>query len=375
LGKILMVKAERYDMARPPVKYRMYVGTYTEGNSKGIYVTEYDHVTGMTGGFTVAADAVNPTYLDINGDILYCALEINEAGGMPGGAVAAYRIDKDNKELVLLGQRQTGGKDTCHVSTDRDGSYLFAANYTDGSVSVFPINTDGGIAPRSSFVKHDGSGTFTGRQEHAHAHYVSLTPDGRYLLAADLGADKVFAYAFDGDNGTLISSDDMTVSVRPGSGPRHFIFSSDAAYMYVLTELSSEVLVFEYTPDNDRFVQIQNITTLPHSYTGWNSCAAIHMSLDGSYLYASNRGHDSIISYAVDKRTGKLRTVSVTPSGGCHPRDFAIDPCGRYMFVANTYSSFIVRFIMDTETGMIEHTGDIIEVPSPACIKFVGPVY
>jgi 6-phosphogluconolactonase len=322
----------------------------------------------MKNGITVKIK--DPSYLSVNGSYLYSTHKTDEISEGSGGAVAAFLIDPSTGDLTFINSQRTKSTGSCHISTDRNNRFLFAANYADGSISVFPLKKDGSIAPLLSLIHHRGSGPDKKRQEKAHTHFVSLTPDEKYLCAVDLGIDKIVMYEFDHVTGKLKSSYDMTVHIKPGSGPRHMTFGPDGRYAYLVNELSSDIVVLEYLPDHGKFIQIQNISTLPRMYAGISFCAAIHTSADGNYVFASNRGHDSIAVFSIEKNSGKLRLVSISPTMGSHPRDFAVDPSGKYIFVANTYSSTVVKLAFISDSGILESTDDIIDIPSPTCIKF-----
>ena len=350
--------------------YKMYVGTYTDKGSEGIYLFDYDIKNGKTSSSDLTVKIKDPSYLALSGSCLYSTCRTDDTGKGSEGAVSAFLIDPCTGKLCFLNSQKTQSTGSCHISTDRNNRFLFAANYADGSISVFPLNKDGSIAPLLSLIHHRGSGPDKTRQEKAHAHYVSLTPDEKYLCAVDLGIDKVMMYEFDRVSGELKTSENMTVHIKSGSGPRHMTFGPDGRNAYLVNELSSDIVVLEYLPGHSKFVQIQNITTLPRMYTGISFCAAIYASPDGKYLCASNRGHDSIAVFSIEKNSGKLRIVSISPTMGSHPRDFAVDPSGKYIFVANTYSSTVVKLALTNDPYRLEPTGDILDIPSPTCIKF-----
>lgn len=351
-------------------RYCAYVGTYTNNKSKGIYTFNFDSATGRLELIGTASELINPSYICIsqNSRFLYAVMEVEEFDGRKGGAVGAYLIDKKTGKLDFINMQPTNGKSPCQLCTDKTGKYLFTANYNEGTITEYNLGNRGEIETLLSVFRHYGSGPNKSRQEEPHVHYVSLTPDEKYLCAVDLGIDKINVYSFNQKNGLLTHEENLSVDVTPGSGPRHMTFSQDGRFAYLLTELSSEVIMLDMQPGNGTINKIQCISTLPYDFKGENYCAAIYLS--GDYLYASNRGHDSIAIFKVTRSTGALEPVSIIHTCGEFPRDFAIDPTGRFLFAANQYSGTIVMFAIMPETGKLEQTGDIIEIPDPACIKF-----
>jgi 6-phosphogluconolactonase len=351
---------------------RAFIGTYTSGYSKGIYTYDMNTAAGTLFSFNTPAVLENPSYLVFSKDkkYLYAVVENSEYKGEYGGAVAAFSITPDTGELKFLNYQSTKGKHPCHLCVDSDNKYLFAANYSEGSFTVFPINEDGSLKPSLHSIKHQGSGPNKQRQEAPHVHFVSLTPEENHLCVIDLGIDSIVIYDFDKSVGALKQDKKLTVSLKPGSGPRHLVFHPDGRFVYVITELSCEVAVFKYCKSKVSFEAIEYVSTLPQDYIGNNTCAAIQLSPDGKYLYASNRGHDSIAVFRIDNNSGKLELVEITSTSGNNPRDFTIDPTGHYLYAANQDSDNITAFIIDNETGRISSMGKSVEVSKPVCIKF-----
>jgi 6-phosphogluconolactonase len=353
-------------------KYVAYVGTYTSGKSQGIYIYEMDLANGGLKYLGTSDKIENPSYqvIDNKVEFLYTVMETEKYNGKLSGAVAAYAIDKKTGLLKFVNSQPTEGRAPCHININKSGSHIFAANYREGIVFVFPVNRDGSICAASCVIEHKGSGPNKERQEKAHAHYVSLTPDEKYLCAVDLGIDKIMVYNFDSTTGRLQPSGHSEVNIRPGSGPRHMVFHQSGRFAYLINELSSDIVAFEYSPEEGTFNEIQYISTLPSEYTGINYCSAIHISPDGRYLYGSNRVHDSIAIFNIDNNNGKLELIATVPTKGSYPRDFQIDPSGKFFYAANQNSDSIVVFRILLESGIIEPTGKVINVPSPVCIKF-----
>ncbi|NJD04847.1 MAG: lactonase family protein [Ruminiclostridium sp.] len=352
-------------------KYYAYVGTYTGGESKGIYIFRFNTLTGKLEFIDTSSELENPSYLCISKDssFLYAVMETQVYNGESGGAAAAYCIDKETGKLRLLNIRPTKGKDPCHLTTDSHNRFLFVSNYSEGTLTVFPLEKDGHIGSISSIISHKGSGQDKVRREESHMHYAALTPDERYLCAVDLGLDKVSVYDFSTQNGCSAASEKLSINIKPGSGPRHMEFSPNGNFAYLLTELSSEVVVLKYSKDG-RFDQIQTVSTLPSNYKGTNDCAAIHISPGGEFLYASNRGHDSLTLFKTDQNTGMLKMLSHISTQGKTPRDFIIDPSGKFLLAANQHSHTLVTYEISPESGQPELSCNTIGIPNPVCIKF-----
>lgn len=347
-------------------KFTAYIGTYTNGESKGIYRLIMDE-QGKIEDLKLAAELDNPTYLTISKDnkYLYSVIKIGDKGG-----VAAFSIDAETEELQLINYQVSEGSSPCHVSLDNENKYVFSANYHRGLVEVFPIAEDGGVKPPSSIAIHEGSGPNKERQESAHVHFVSLTPDQNYLCAVDLGIDKVVVYDF--KDGLLSKAEELSLSLKPGCGPRHMAFHPKGKFAYVVTELSNEIVILEYCEANPEFKQIGYISTLPDNNEGESFCSAIHISRDGKYLYAANRGHNSIAVFIIDDSTGMLELVGHRSTEGQFPRDFIIDPTGRFILASNQNSNNLMTFSIDKETGLLTRTGSEATVPNPVCTKFLN---
>ena len=348
--------------------YRVYAGTYTTKTaSKGIYQFRFDPATGKMSAPELAAETGDPSWVIVhpNGKYLYAA---NEAG--KASTISAFAIDANTGKLTLLNQLPALGEDPCYLSFDRTGKYLFTANYSSGSVTVFPILPDGKLGEHTAVVQNKGTlGPNKERQEGPHAHWVGTTPDNRFALVADLGLDSILSYRFDAAKGTLVNH--TTLKAEPGSGPRHFVFHPKHQYAYFLTEMRSNVTALIFDGKDAGFVSIQTIPTLPKDYTGRKEAAEIEVHPNGKFLYASNRGRDSIVAYGIEAETGKLTLLQDVPTGGKEPRHFAIDPSGQFLLTENQFSDTIVEFRIDPSTGTLTPTGETLSVPSPVCIAFL----
>jgi len=346
-----------------------YIGTYTSGASKGIYVARYSTETGTLTPIGLAAPAVSPSFLAIHpsGKTLYAVNESRRFNGRGNsGSVSAFTINHATGALTLLNIVPSQGADPCHLTTDRTGKWLFVANYSGGSIAVFPIQEDGSLAEASQLVQRTGSTKVDPvRQEAPHAHSVDISPDNKTLYVSDLGNDQLVTYNFDATTGKLTQRAETTL--KPGSGPRHIAFSRDRRYIYVFAELTSTITTLTAAME-----ELQTITTLPKDYTGPKSGAEIAIDPTGRFLYASNRGHNSIAIFTLDAEQGRLTPAGFVSTNGKTPRAFAIDPAGNYLIAANQDSQSLVTFKINPDTGMLTQSGSPLEVFEPVSVVFVS---
>ena len=362
--------------AKQQGKYLFYVGTYTEEGSKsnGIYAYRYDAATAEIRPLGLAAETANPSFVAVhpNGHFLYAVNEVGNYKGPNSGGVSAFSIDRATGKLTFLNEVPSRGADPCYIIVDQTGKYVLVANYTGGSVAVFPVLADGKLGEASGFVQHTGRGTNPERQEGPHAHSIDLSPDNRFAMVDDLGLDELLVYKFDGAKGSLTPNDPPFAKVDAGAGPRHFVLRPDGKFAYVIAEMGHTVTVFSNDAASGRLQPLQTVTTLPKDFTGRNDDAEIRVHPSGKFLYASNRGDNSIVIYAIDKSKGTLTQVGGIHTGGKEPRSFEIDPTGALLFAANQKSDNIVVFRIDPKTGSLTPTGKVLEVGSPVCVKFLG---
>jgi 6-phosphogluconolactonase len=345
-------------------KYSGYIGTYTKGESEGIYSFILDTTEGRISDIKGAASLENPTYVAISHDNghLYSVAKEGASGG-----VAAYTIS-DTGELELINKQFSEGASPCHVSVDDENSILLSANYHKGSADSYLLDSEtGSIQSVQSSVFHEGSGPDE-RQEKAHTHYAGFTPDGNYVAVVDLGIDQLITYSL--DNGKLVVK--SVLHVAPGSGPRHLVFHPKENYAYLMTEFSSEVIVLKYNPEDGGFEQLQAIKTIPENFSENNQGSAIHISSDGKFVYAANRGHDSLAIFKVNEETFELSFVAHTSTEGNWPRDFVLDPSERYLIASNQNSGNLVLFSRDVQSGKLTLLQSDIKVPHPVCVKFLN---
>ena len=354
-------------------KYRLYVGAYTDKGAKGIYVYRYDPQSGQLSDPQVAAETVNPSFLTIDGkkQLLYAVNEVQRYQNEPSGGVSAFAIEPSG-QLRLLNEVASGGADPCYVSIDKTGKYVLVANYTGGSISVFPIQQDGNLGAATAFIQHKGSGPNRERQEAAHAHWIETSPDNRFAIAADLGMDELLVYHFDASTGKLTPNDPPFAKAEAGAGPRHVAFAPNGKFAYVINELQSTVSVFSYDAAHGVLHPLQTISALPKGFSGENTAAEIAVHPNGRLLFASNRGHDSIAVFSIDKAKGTLRLIDNFSVKGRTPRSFVIDPTGSRLLVANQDTGNIVVFRINRSTGRLTATGQEVKVPAPVCLKFLA---
>jgi 6-phosphogluconolactonase len=355
--------------------YLTYVGTYTtRQSSKGIYAYRFDATTGQLTPIGLAAESTDPSFVAVHpsGNYLYAVNEIDSFNGSKSGAISAFAIDRKSGTLKLLNQVSTHGAGPCYVSLDKTGRWVLVANYDGGSVATFAVQDDGSLSLVKGFVQHSGSSVDKERQEGPHAHWIGVSPDNRFALAADLGLDDVLIYQLDTTRGALIPNNPPYAQVKPGSGPRHFAFHPNGKFGYVLTEMATTVTAFSYQAKNGSLTAIQTVPTLPKDYSGPTEAAEIVVHPSGKFLYASNRaGVDTITIFAIDSAKGTLKEVGRVSTKGKTPRNFAIDPTGAFLLAANEDSGNIVVFRIDPATGALTPTGQEEKVSAPVCITFV----
>src|SRR5215467_6224644 len=310
----------------------VYIGTYTDTTSKGIYVSRLNTATGALSKPQLAVGTSNPSFLVVTPDarFLYAVNEISSYGGQASGSVSAFAVFKNTGLLMPLNRQQTLGADPAHLSVDRDGHTVLVANYTGGSIATFPIGKDGSLGPMVSFVQHAGKSVNPNRQAGPHAHQILVDPGNHFAYVADLGLDKVMIYRFDGAAHTVTPAAPPSASVKAGAGPRHLAFDTSGAHAYVINELACTITAFTRTPSNGSLTELQTISSLPPGdapQPGY-STAEILVAPSGKFLYGSNRGHDSISVYAIEAPSGRLSFVTNTKLPGKTPRGFGITPDG-----------------------------------------------
>ncbi len=348
-------------------EFTVYLGTYTRGNSKGIYGCRFDAAKGTLSPPELAAEMANPSFLVLapNGRFLYAV------GESANGTVKAFAVEPGTMKLAALNEQTSGGNGPCYVALDRSGRYALVANYGSGSVEVLPIKPDGSLGEPTAFVQHTGSSVNPNRQQQPHAHSINPSPDNRFAVAADLGLDKLLVYRFDAGKGTLAPNDPPFTALNPGAGPRHFAFHPSGENAYIINEIQSTVTALSYDAGRGELKELQTTTTLPAGFQGKNSTAEVQVHPSGKFLYGSNRGHDSIAVFAIGP-DGTLTPVDHTSTQGRNPRNFAIDPTGAWLLAANQNTGNVVVFRIDPSTGRLTPAGQSIQLDWPVCIKFLA---
>jgi 6-phosphogluconolactonase len=363
--------------SKPTNDTLVYIGTYTGAKSKGIYVTRLNTASGALSAPELAAESRNPSFLAIHPtrDFLYAVNEIGDFEGKKSGSVSAFAFDRASGMLKALNRQASGGDGPAHLSLDRTGRDVLVANYGGGSVAVLPISPTGSLNAASAIVKHTGSSVNPQRQKEPHAHSIDVDGANQFAYVADLGIDKVMIYRLDAAKGTLTANDPAFVAAKPGAGPRHVALlpQRESPFAYVINEIDCTVTVYARDAKRGTLTPVQTISTLPEgqAVAAGYSTAEIEVHPSGKFLYGSNRGHDSIVAYAIDQKTGKLTLIGHEPTQGKTPRHFGIDPSGTFLLAANQNSDSVVVFKIDPSTGRLTPTGSKIDVGAPVCVKFV----
>ena len=356
-------------------KYLVYVGTYTEegSKSKGIYAYRFDEDANQITPLGLAAETTNPSFVALhpNGRFLYAVNEVQNYKGPNSGGVSAFSVDRSTGKLTFLNEVPSRGADPCYIIVDKAGKYVLVANYTGGSVSVFPVLADGKLGEASQFVQHTGQGADPKRQEGPHAHSIDLSPDNRFAFVDDLGLDELKVYKYDTAKGSLTPNSPPFAKLYAGAGPRHFVLHPSGKFAYVVAEMASTITAFTVDLNKGVLQRVQTVSTLPKDFKGDNDDAEIQVHPSGRFLYASNRGHDSIAVFAIDPQKGTLTQIEDVPTQGKIPRSFEIDPTGSFLFAENQKSDNIVVFRIDAKTGRLTPTGKVLDVSSPVDVKFL----
>jgi 6-phosphogluconolactonase len=351
---------------------------FESARGKGITVFAFDDNSGELTRLSEKGGVDNPTYLSVH-EGNRCVYAVSEVYGWNEGTVSAYRLDPRSGSLSYINKQPALGSILAHNSLDRTGRFVFVANYSvypepddslpDQSVVVMPIRADGGIGPAVCSRPHPGGGPNAARQERSHAHCVLASPDNAHVLVADLGIDQIVVYRFDAASGAL-SATTAFFAMKAGAGPRHFAFHPSARYVYAINELDSTIAALAFDAASGGLEVLQIVSALPSGYAGESHCAGLQLTPDGRHLYGSNRGHDSLVVYAIDDSTGRLSFVQHHPCLGRTPRDFGIDPTGRFLLVANQDSDAMIVFRIDPESGRLADAGQRAEIGTPMCVKF-----
>ncbi|WP_310394981.1 lactonase family protein [Hymenobacter sp.] len=353
--------------------YLVYVGTNVASEQENtIFLYRLSPATGALTRVSAQRGGANPTYLAMPAGrrFLYAVSETQTFRGAAGGGVSAFAVDPRTGALTALNQQPSAGASPCYVSLDRTGKAALVANYSAGNVSLLPVAADGQLAAPSATAQHTGSGPHP-NQTSPHAHCFIPDPANAYAFAVDLGTDQVVGYRLNPAAGQLTRQAEPAFVARPGAGPRHLVFHPNGKRAYLINELNSTVTALAYDAAAGRFRELQTVSTLPAGYAGPNSCADIHVAPNGLFLYASNRGHNSIAVFAIDSGSGVLLPVQDVDTQGQTPRNFSLDPSGQVLLVANQNSNNLVSFRVDPQSGQLTPTGQTAEVPAPMFVQVV----
>ena len=366
-----LVAAALLVCSRPAVadELLVFVSAFAPGDEGAIHAFTFDGDAGTLKQIHRTSDVEHPFFLAASPDgrFLYSIHAPGQFGGEQDELVAAFEIVSRNGELKRLNQQSTRGTAACYLDVDATGQTVVVANYLTGSVAAFPVNEDGSLGESVSFVQHVGASVNPDRQTEPHAHCFVVSPDNRFVFAADLGIDQVLSYRLNAGDATLSPARQPYVRTPPGAGPRHLTFDPDGEHLYVINELDNSVTLFEYDAQTGILIEQQTISTLPDDFDGTSYCADLKITPDGQYLYGTNRGHDSIAAYRIDDQ-GRLTLLGIEPSLGKGPQNLAITPDGRFLLCANMPGNNLVVFRIDPETGLIQPEGDPLSMPSPSCI-------
>lgn len=353
----------------------LYVGTYTSKGSEGIYVYKFDAETGSLSKLHTVKNVSEPSFLAIDKKrkFLYAVNETENYEGKKSGAVSAFAIDRETGNLTFLNKVASLGGAPCHISVSENEKFVFVANYSGGNVSVFPVEDDGALGASVDFKQHSGSGANKKRQEAAHAHSLNLDEKNKFALVCDLGVDKVFIYELDKKTGKLTANPAQNFyQTKAGAGPRHIAFHKNGKLVFLINELDLTISSLRYDHEKGTLAEIQTVSTLPENASRAGvSCADIHVSPNGNFLYGSNRGHNSIVVFKIDEKTGMLEYVEHVSTAGKNPRNFAIAPNGKFLLAANQSSDSIIVFSIDEETGKLSQTANKATISMPVCLKLI----
>jgi 6-phosphogluconolactonase len=351
----------------------VYIGTYTKDGSEGIYLYKLDAATGALSKVSATQVKDNPSFLALDPQrrYLYAVNEIGDYQGKKSGAISAFAVDQKTGGLKFINQQASLGGAPCYVTVDKSGKNVLLANYSGGNVAIFRVGTDGSLSEAADMHQHEGSSVNEQRQKEPHAHCIVLDPANKFAFSADLGTDKIMIYRFDAQSGKLTPNNPAFMAAKPGAGPRHFKFHPNGKHAFVINELDSTLTAYTYDAAKGSLTEIQTLSTLPQDFSGENSCADLHISADGKFIYGSNRGHDSIVVFGFNQGNGKLTYIENVATGGKTPRNFTLDPSGKFLLVANQNTNNIVSFKIDNKTGKLTPTGKTTQVPSPVCLLMV----
>ena len=369
-GLLLLISAVA--LAQPSSQDILYVGTYADRGSQGIYVLAFDRTTGTLAERQTIQGKESPSFLAIhpNGKYLYAVYREGKNAQDKNGTVTAFAIDPKNGKLRKINEQSSEGPGPCHVSIDPAGKLAYVSNYSGGSLAAYPIGPDGRLGEASEMIQHTGGSVNPNRQQEPHMHSIIPSADGNIVYASDLGTDKIMMYRPDRSSGELSPAEPPFATSTPGAGPRHFALHPSGSWAFSIEELSSTIASYRVDKGSGAMSLVDRATTLPKGASAeGNSTADIHVSPDGKFVYGSNRGHNSIVIYAIDTDTGKLTYVGNESTRGERPRNFCMDQQGEFIWVANRDTDNVVVFRRDADSGKLTYSGNEIKVPAAVCIQ------
>jgi 6-phosphogluconolactonase len=353
----------------------VYIGTYTEKSSKGIYLSHWDAAKGELSPFALDATTPDPTFMAVTPDhrALYCINEIENFHGGKDGAVSGFRLNPATGALTALNTVDSGGAGPAHIAVDHTGKCVFVANYGGGSISSYQIRPDGTLSGMVSHFQYTGHGPNKDRQEAPHAHCCTVSPDNRFVLVNDLGLDRIHIYRLDAATAKLTPNNPPYYTAAPGSGPRHLTFHPNGRWVYAMNEMGASIDLLYWNAVKGTLTYRSTVSLLPNGYTSTtvtNTGAEIAVDPSGRHVYATNRGIGLVVVFAVDVGNGLLKFLQRLPSGGPMPRFFTLDPSGRWLLVGDQTADIITIFKRDPDRGLLTPTGRTYKLGSPVCIIF-----
>ena len=354
-----------------PTRALVCFGSYSTPDKESVHLFQLNLQDGSLKKLNAVDGLSNPSFLKIhpNGKYLYTVNEVSTFDGKKSGGVTAFALDVNGGKLNKINQQPSGDTGPCHLTVDATGKYVLVAHYGGGSTSVLPIKKDGSVGAVVSQIKHKGSSVHS-RQKAPHAHAVHVGPNNKFAFAPALGIDKVLVFSFDENTGAIAETKFDGAKLEPGSGPRHFDFHPDGKFAYVINEIKQTVTAFRYNAKRGRLRTLQTLSTVPHPVDG-NSTAEVLVHPTGQFLYGSNRGHNSIAMFRINKKNGKLTALGHESTRGSTPRNFGIDPTGQFLLAANQQSDNVAVFRINQETGKLKFTGNEIKLSKPVCVRMI----
>ena len=367
VGAMLANVVQRANADQPLV----FISAFAAGDEGAIHAYKLDPETGQLELVHRTTDVENPFFMAVspNHRFLY-SIHAKSFGGEEHEQIAAYAIEGSSGRLTLLNRTSALGSASCYLDVDATGRTVVVANYATGSVASLPVQEDGSLGEASSFIQHAGSSVDPARQKEPHAHCIVVSPDNRFVYAADLGLDQLLSYRLDAAAAKLSSARQPFVRTVPGAGPRHLTFHPNGQHVYAINELKNSVTMFEFIPESGMLIERQTISTLPKDFDGESYCADVKVTPNGQFLYGTNRGHDSIAAYAIGD-DGQLTLIGIVPSLGAGPQNLAITPGSELLLCANMPGNNVAVFRIDAQTGGLTSVGEPVSIPKPSCIMLL----